>query len=91
METKAVLKRTAIDANIEDFKFRARIKVYSDINDLLVMNSRGEHFEDSIFGLWITGGKDEQSNLMFDINVFFLFVFTSINLSNSAGIFFIYY
>jgi len=52
-----------------------KIKVYSDVYDLLVYNSRKEEMDDdTVFGLWVECGE---KTLMMDVSIDELELFTS--------------
>ena len=78
MENVIELKKCTTDFELlesSDCENGVKIKVYSDVYDLLVNNSRKEEMDDeTIFGLWVECGD---KTLMMDVSIDELELFAS--------------
>ena len=78
MENVIELKKCVTDfekLEMSDCENGVKIKVYSDVHDLLVYNSRKEQMDDgTIFGLWVECGE---KTLMMDVSIDELELFAS--------------
>lgn len=78
MENVIEFKKCVVDFNRlgrSDLKNGVKIKVYSDVHDLLVYNSRKEEMDDdTIFCLWVECGE---KTLMMDVSINELELFAS--------------
>lgn len=78
MENVIELKKCVTDfekLKMSDCENGVKIKVYSDVHDLLVYNSRKEEMDDNtIFGFWVECGK---KTLMMDVSIDELELFAS--------------
>ena len=78
MENVIELKKCVTDfekLEMSDCENGVKIKVYSDVHDLLVYNSRKEEMDDNtIFGFWVECGK---KTLMMDVSIDELELFAS--------------
>ena len=78
MENVIELKKCVTDfekLEMSDCENGVKIKVYSDVHDLLVYNSRKEEMDDNtIFGFWVECGE---KTLMMDVSIDELELFAS--------------